>query len=117
MVQRESNHHIGNESQVLRLISETIGKARIYAFGVGTSVNRYLLAEMARLGLETTEATAANITVNSTFDDLTPRGYLLYATRGSHRFIGASSLPTFVPSCRVHGRDSFRILSVVRTIR
>jgi Ca-activated chloride channel family protein len=45
-----SDGYIGNESEVLRLISQVIGDARIYAFGVGTAVNRYLLAEMARKG-------------------------------------------------------------------
>ncbi|MCH2038415.1 MAG: PEP-CTERM sorting domain-containing protein, partial [Rickettsiales bacterium] len=42
--------YIGNESEVLGLIGNKIGKARIYAFGVGTSVNRYLLSEMGRMG-------------------------------------------------------------------
>ena len=42
--------YIGNESEVLKLITSTIGKARIYAFGVGTSVNRFLLSEMGRKG-------------------------------------------------------------------
>ena len=42
--------YIGNESEVLRLITRTIGDARIYAFGVGTSVNRFLLSEMGRKG-------------------------------------------------------------------
>ncbi len=42
--------YIGNESEVLRLISSSIGKARIYAFGVGSSVNRFLLAEMGKKG-------------------------------------------------------------------
>lgn len=42
--------YIGNESSVLRLTAEKIGRARVYAFGVGTSVNRYLLDEMARMG-------------------------------------------------------------------
>ena len=45
-----SDGYIGNEADVLQLISNAIGDARIYAFGVGTSVNRYLLAEMARKG-------------------------------------------------------------------
>ncbi len=45
-----SDGYIGNEAQVLRLIGNNVGKARIYAFGVGTSVNRYLLSEMARKG-------------------------------------------------------------------
>ncbi len=39
--------YIGNESEVLTQIAEKIGSARIYAFGVGTSVNRFLLEEMA----------------------------------------------------------------------
>ena len=42
--------YIGNESEVLKLITGTIGDARIYAFGVGTSVNRFLLSEMGRKG-------------------------------------------------------------------
>ncbi|MDH5763992.1 MAG: VIT and VWA domain-containing protein [Nitrospinota bacterium] len=42
--------YIGNESEVLRLISSSIGDARIYAFGVGTSVNRFLLSEMGKKG-------------------------------------------------------------------
>ena len=42
--------YIGNEASVLRQVADKIGDARIYAFGVGTSVNRYLLSEMARAG-------------------------------------------------------------------
>ncbi len=42
--------YIGNESEVLKLITSNIGNARIYAFGVGTSVNRFLLSEMGRKG-------------------------------------------------------------------
>ena len=42
--------YVGNESAVMQLINEVIKDARIYAFGVGTSVNRYLLSEMGRVG-------------------------------------------------------------------
>ena len=42
--------YIGNEATVLNQIHEKIGDARIYAFGVGTGVNRYLLDEMGRAG-------------------------------------------------------------------
>ena len=45
-----SDGYIGNEARVLNLIAQKIGKARIYAFGVGSSVNRFLLSEMARKG-------------------------------------------------------------------
>ena len=42
--------YVSNESEVMQLINEKIKDARIYAFGVGTSVNRYLLSEMGRIG-------------------------------------------------------------------
>jgi Ca-activated chloride channel family protein len=42
--------YIGNEAEVLNLIGRTIGDARLYAFGVGTGVNRYLLNEIGRVG-------------------------------------------------------------------
>ena len=42
--------YVSNESAVMQLINEKIKGARIYAFGVGTSVNRYLLSEMGRIG-------------------------------------------------------------------
>ena len=42
--------YIGNEADVLARIHQSRGDARIYALGVGTSVNRYLLDEMARAG-------------------------------------------------------------------
>lgn len=45
-----SDGYIGNEAQVLRTIRQQIGDARIYAFGIGNSVNRYLLDAMADEG-------------------------------------------------------------------
>ncbi len=42
--------YIGNEHSVLQRIQSLRGDARIYALGVGTGVNRYLLDEMARAG-------------------------------------------------------------------
>lgn len=45
-----SDGYIGNEAGVLETIRQQIGDARIYAFGVGTAVNRYLLDAMADEG-------------------------------------------------------------------
>lgn len=45
-----SDGYIGNEADVLNTLARLRGEARVYAFGVGTSVNRYLLSEMARRG-------------------------------------------------------------------
>lgn len=45
-----SDGYIGDEAQVLRTLRAQIGQARVYAFGVGSSVNRYLLDAMAEEG-------------------------------------------------------------------
>jgi Ca-activated chloride channel family protein len=42
--------YIGNEAEILRAMYERLGAARVFSFGVGSATNRYLLAEMARLG-------------------------------------------------------------------
>jgi Ca-activated chloride channel family protein len=42
--------YIGNEVQILGAIYERLGESRIFSFGVGSSVNRYLLDRMAKLG-------------------------------------------------------------------
>jgi Ca-activated chloride channel family protein len=41
---------IGNETEILREIKQRLGTARIFSFGVGSSVNRYLLDHMAKMG-------------------------------------------------------------------
>ena len=45
-----SDGYIGDEATVLETIRRDIGNARIYAFGIGSSVNRYLLEGMAEEG-------------------------------------------------------------------
>lgn len=42
--------YIGNEEEILREVDRKLGPSRIFSFGVGTSVNRYLLDSMAREG-------------------------------------------------------------------
>ncbi len=42
--------YIGNETQILGEIRARLGDARLFSFGVGNSVNRYLLDGMAREG-------------------------------------------------------------------
>lgn len=41
---------IGNESEILAEIHKSLGTARIFSFGVGSSPNRYLLDRMAKFG-------------------------------------------------------------------
>ncbi len=42
--------YIGNEVQIFGEIHKRLGATRIFSFGVGSSVNRYLLDGMARMG-------------------------------------------------------------------
>ena len=42
--------YIGNESDILGAIHRRLGASRIFSFGVGSSVNRYLLERMAKTG-------------------------------------------------------------------
>jgi Ca-activated chloride channel family protein len=45
-----SDGYVGNEDAVQALVGRRLGAARLFAFGVGTAVNRYLLEELAALG-------------------------------------------------------------------
>jgi Ca-activated chloride channel family protein len=42
--------YIGNETEILAAIHQRLGASRIFSFGVGSAVNRYLLDRMAKLG-------------------------------------------------------------------
>lgn len=42
--------YIGNESEIFRAVHARIGGARLFSLGVGSSVNRYLLDGLARMG-------------------------------------------------------------------
>jgi Ca-activated chloride channel family protein len=63
--------YIGNEAEILSMVQALIGEARLYSFGVGTGVNRYLIEELGRVGrgftrymdpTEQVEAVAAELT-------------------------------------------------------
>ena len=42
--------YIGNEYEILGLLNAELGAARLFALGVGSGVNRFLLDELARVG-------------------------------------------------------------------
>ena len=42
--------YIDNEAEILAEVHRRLGAARIFSFGIGSSVNRYLLERMARVG-------------------------------------------------------------------
>lgn len=41
---------IGNESEIIAALREGLGASRVFSFGVGSSVNRYLMDAMAKVG-------------------------------------------------------------------
>jgi Ca-activated chloride channel family protein len=42
--------YVGNEDEIIKLVADHAGEARLFAFGVGSAVNRYLLEEVAAAG-------------------------------------------------------------------
>jgi len=42
--------YIGNETEIFREAKKRLGASRIFSFGVGSSVNRYLIEGLARMG-------------------------------------------------------------------
>lgn len=42
--------YIGNEAEIFAAVDQSIGNARLFSFGVGVSVNRFLLDGIARFG-------------------------------------------------------------------
>nr|ACU26442.1 uncharacterized protein [uncultured bacterium HF186_25m_18N5]ACU26513.1 uncharacterized protein [uncultured bacterium HF186_25m_27D22] len=47
--------YIGNDGDILDYIDQSVGQARLFSFGVGEDVNRYLLEEMATRGRGTVQ--------------------------------------------------------------
>ena len=47
--------YIGNEDQILASVGEHLGDSRVFCFGVGSAVNRYLLEEIAGIGRGTAQ--------------------------------------------------------------
>jgi Ca-activated chloride channel homolog len=42
--------YIGNEAEILAAIHDRLGPSRIFSFGIGSAVNRYLIDHMAKIG-------------------------------------------------------------------
>ena len=50
MVLFVTDGYIGNETEIFRETHERLGQARLFAFGVGSAVNRYMLSRLAEVG-------------------------------------------------------------------
>ena len=58
--------YIDNEVEILAEVHRRLGSARIFSFGVGSSVNRYLLERIARVG----RGTVAYLGLNDSAEDV-----------------------------------------------
>lgn len=47
--------YVGNEDQILATVGRKLGASRLFSFGVGSAVNRYLLEELAAIGRGTVQ--------------------------------------------------------------
>lgn len=45
-----SDGYVGNEDEILAMVGKHVGTSRLFSFGIGSVVNRYLLEEMATMG-------------------------------------------------------------------
>ena len=61
--------YIGNDAAIIGAVQRLLGSARLFAFGVGSSVNRYLLDRMAEVG----RGTAQHILLNDPPEDAVDR--------------------------------------------
>ncbi|MHA7772063.1 VIT and vWA domain-containing protein [Roseibium sp. M-1] len=68
-----SDGYIGDERRVISTVANRIGKARIYAFGVGDAVNRFLLDAMAEEGRGFARYIAAGEDAKAAAEDLATR--------------------------------------------
>jgi Ca-activated chloride channel homolog len=92
--------YVGNEDEILATVHAKLGASRLYSFGVGTAVNRYLLEEMAGFGrgavqiVRPDEDTAAAV---ATFHDRLARPVLTDVTIDWGGLAVADVTPAAVP--------------------
>ena len=79
---------IGNEIEVLRVMRTHLGEARVFSFGVGNSVNRYLMEAMARLGRGAVAYVGQDGSVQQAVDRFFQRVRCPRAGRPDHRLEG-----------------------------
>ena len=65
--------YIGNEAEILTAIQQKLGATRIFSFGIGSSVNRYLMEHMAQVGRGAVAYLGPNDSAASVMDDFIER--------------------------------------------
>lgn len=65
--------YIGNDTEVLRLVGEHIGEARIVSVGLGAAPNRFLLEELGSMGRGFSRIVEPDEPIHDVADELTSR--------------------------------------------
>ncbi len=65
--------YIGNDIEIVRLLEAERGEARLFSFGIGNSVNRYLIEEMGRVGRGASRMVRPDADAEQAADELVAR--------------------------------------------
>ncbi len=78
--------YVGNDMQIIDYIQKHRGRARMFPFGVGNSVNRFLIEGMAREGRGAAEFVAVNINDGAQYGGPMPESSIKGAKEAAERF-------------------------------
>jgi hypothetical protein len=78
--------YVGNDMQILDYIQKNRGRARMFPFGIGNSVNRFLIEGMAREGRGAAEYVAVNINAGAIYGGPMPEAGVKGAKDAAERF-------------------------------
>lgn len=78
--------YVGNDMQVIDYIRKHRGRARMFPFGIGNSVNRFLIDSMAREGRGAAEYVAVNSNQGAQFGGPMPAAGIKGAKEAAERF-------------------------------
>jgi len=86
--------YIGNEADILKAIQNNRGRARMFTFGIGNSVNRYLIEGMAMVGRGASEIVVLNESADRAMERFLKRSRTPILTDVQVRFEGVNPTET-----------------------
>ncbi len=86
--------YIGNEADILKAIQNNRGRARMFTFGIGNSVNRYLIEGMATVGRGASEIVVLNESADRAMERFLKRSRTPILTDVQVRFEGVNPTET-----------------------
>src|SRR5438874_11089351 len=92
--------YVGNDMQILDYIQKHRGRARMFPFGIGNSVNRFLIDGMAREGRGATEVVSVSTNAGAQYGGAMPASGVKGAKECAERFYRRIASPLLLD---VHG--------------